>query len=207
MNDKNGRWVTINGNHVFIQGGHARDTSGGRYKVVDQSRVGVVKGPQNARKYIDEYIKKNPEIEREAQKYMDVLDDVKNFEKEHPGAPDGTYDAVTLKMVPPDKLPPYCVTFHQNYKADDPYSKWSKEDYARMCAIAKKELGSDSVYIGYYGNPEVSFSCDSLAKAQKFGIAHNQQSVYDSAADRTLINLHYDWNANPIKGKEPKKKK
>ena len=68
-----------------------------------------------------------------------------------------------------------------------------------MCAVAKKRLGSKDTYIGFFGNPEVSFHCDDIEKAMSFAIEHNQQSIYDVVKDRTIKNPFYDKSKNPIK--------
>lgn len=203
--NREGRWVTIKGHHIFIAEGESVETAlsklPGRTKTDRDSKEApkVVSGPKGAKDYIARYIEAHPEIEKEAKKYRDVLQKVKNFEKENPGAPDGTYSATTGKMVA--DLPRYCVTFHQNLKENDPFGGYTDDDYAKMCAIAARELGSKDVYIGYFGNPEVSFSCNDKKKAIAFMKEHNQYSIYDSAAEREIKNPDYDRKHNPIKGR------
>ena len=68
-----------------------------------------------------------------------------------------------------------------------------------MCVVAMKDLGTDSVFIGYYGNPEVSFTCNAPEKAMKFAVEHNQESVYDAEIRKTMVNPFYDKKTNPIR--------
>lgn len=156
------------------------------------------KGPQDTKRFISEYMDAHPEVKSQVGKYMGVLDKVKNFAKDNPNAEDGTYSATTGEMV--TELPPYCVTFHQNNTASDPYGAYTSEDYAAMCAIAINELKSADVYIGYFGNPEVSFSCDSKEAAQYFAVEHNQNSIFDSSTFNTIYNKAYVKELNPIEG-------
>ena len=138
-----------------------------------------VQGPKGAREYIKSYLKAHPEakkqIKADAKKYADAMKRVKNFQKDHPEAGPGTYSAETGKMVNVDSG--YCVTFHQNHKVGDEYGGYDDKTYAMMCAVAKHELGSDDVYIGFFGNPEISFNCKNYQTAKKFCVAHNQHSI------------------------------
>ena len=157
-----------------------------------------VGGPKGTRKYVEEYMKDHPEVAREATKYMGVRQKVANFLKDHPEAENfNTYDAETGKVKNIDSG--YCVTFHQNNTADDPLGGYTDEDYANLCAIAMHELGANGVNIGYYGNPEVSFECQSEDAAKRFAVEHNQQSVYNASTGRTLKNKQYDPKLNPIR--------
>ena len=156
-------------------------------------------GPKGTRGYAKKYFAEHPEVKSEAKKYKSVLDKVRNFREQNPGAVDGTYSATTGKMV--DMSDGFCVTFHQNLKEDDPFGGYDDNDYADMCAIAKNELGADDVNIGYFGNPEVSFHCKDAKKAQEFAIEHNQHSVYNVAEDSLWINPYYNRKTNPIEGK------
>ena len=158
-----------------------------------------VGGPKASKGFIDDYIKKNPEIKKEASKYKGALEKVKNFDKDHPGIKDGTYDVFTGEPV--EQNDGYCVTFHQNLAIGDEFGGYDDDDYARMCAIAVKELGCDKPNIGRFGNPEISFNCKDFGKAKDFAIKHNQHSVYDVANDDLWINPHYDRSKNPIEGK------
>ena len=158
-----------------------------------------VYGPRASRKFIDSYFKKHPEVKEDAKNFMDVMDKVKNFQADNPDAEDGTYSATTGKRIPDDELTGYCVTFHQNLSEDDPYGGYDAKTYAEMCAITKHALGAKDVYIGYFGNPEVSFSCDDLKTAMGFAVDHNQNSIWDSKKARTCFNPYYKKEANPIK--------
>lgn len=158
-----------------------------------------IDGPSHTREYIDEYVGKHPEIVKEAKKYEGVLDTIKNFRKLYPDAPDGTYSATTGKPVKIDSG--YSVTFHQNYTLENPYGAYDSHTYALMCAIAKKELGSEDVYIGVFGNPEVSFNCKDKEKAIRFAIEHNQHSIYNCKTGKILKNTtKYNKKTNPIEG-------
>lgn len=155
----------------------------------------LVDGPKQTREFIEWYKEEHPEIIEEIPKYMSVLDDIKRFHSKYPDADNGTYDAVTGELV---ETSGYSVTFHQNYRLDDLYGGYSDEDYAAMCAITKKEVKSDSVYIGYYGNPEVSFVCQDRDLAMAFAVQHNQKSIYDSERDEEIYNKYYSSSTNPI---------
>ena len=157
-----------------------------------------VKGPKECKKFIKNYAKKHPEIVEKAKKYKGVLAKVKNFTKDNPDAEDGTYSATTGKMV--DVNTGYCVTFHQNYTTDNVFGGYDDDDYATMSAIAVNELESKDVYIGYFGNPEVSFNCSSFEKAMVFAVDHNQHSIYDCDAGRVVKNPYYNPKKNPIEG-------
>ena len=172
----------------FTSGG---GTSGG--KVIE------VEGPKGTRVFIKGYLSAHPDVKKEIPKYRGVLDKVKNFEKEHPGAEDGTYDPFTGEIK--DQKDGYSVTFHQNLAVGDEFGGYDDDDYAAMCAIAAKELGADGANIGFFGNPEVSFNCKDRDTARKFARAHNQHSVYDVANNDLWINPDYDKKLNPIKGK------
>ena len=162
-----------------------------------------VKGPKDSKKYISDYLKAHPkaskQIKADARKYSDAMRKVKNFQKEHPDAEAGTYSAATGKLV--DVNDGYCVTFHQNYEIGNEYGGYDDETYAMMAAVAKNELGSDDVYIGFFGNPEISFNCKDYQKAKKFCVEHNQHSIYDAKTHQIWINREgWDEKYNPIKG-------
>lgn len=181
---------------------HPRDESGkftsGAGGLSSGNKI-VVNGPKTSRKFVEKYVADHPGIKTEIKKYRGVLDRVKNFEKNNPGAEDGTYDAITGEKK--EYKDGYCVTFHQNLTEDDPFGGYDDGVYSAMCAIAAEELGADGPDIGYFGNAEVSFNCKDLGKAKAFAIAHNQHSVYDVAADDIWVNPYYDRKSNPIKGK------
>lgn len=177
-----------------------------------------VSGPKDCQKYIDKYKKEQwtqvglrqkhtgalKTLDQEALQYNNVKKDVANFEKivkdKYPGDKyhDGTYDAVTKEKINLTKG--YCVTFHQNNAANDPLGGYTDKQYAQMCAISKQALGAKSVNIGYFGNAEVSFVCDSHQKAIQFAIAHNQQSIYNNARGTVEVNPFYNPETNPIGG-------
>lgn len=157
-----------------------------------------VGGPKAARKYIDAYFKKFPKIAQNSGKFMDVRRKVMDFLKDHPEAENfNTYDAETGEVKQINSG--YCVTFHQNNTADDPLGGYTDKDYADLCAIACNELGTDKVNIGYYGNPEVSFECQSEEAAKRFAVEHNQQSIYNASTGRTLVNKQWRKDLNPIR--------
>ena len=157
-----------------------------------------VNGPKRSREFMMEYVGKNPEVLKEAKKFMDIRRKVNDFVKDHPEAENfNTYDSETGKVKNIDSG--FCVTFHQNNTADDPLGGYSDNDYAIMCAIAMRELGADGVNIGYYGNPEVSFVCNDETAAKEFAVKHNQQSVYNASTGRTLVNKQWDMSTNPIR--------
>lgn len=186
--DENGRFASGGGG-----GSSSDDSAGGSGGGTAGAQVD---GPRQTKAYISQYFSEHPEVEKEAEKYKDVMEKVSNFQKDNPDAQDGTYSATTGKLV--TGMTGYCVTFHQNLTADNPYGGYDSSDYAAMCAIAKHELGSKDVYIGYFGNAEVSFTCKDRETAMNFAIAHNQHSVYDSKADEVIINPYYNADTNPI---------
>lgn len=164
-----------------------------------KERAIKVRGPKQTKAYIQKRLKENPKLAEVAKKFKSILSEVRDFDKNHPNAEDGTYDALTGKNVS-DEIGGYCVTFHQNLTADDPFGGYDDDDYAAMCAIAQNDLGSKSVYIGHYGNPEVSFTCPSVEKAFKFSVEHNQESIYDTDSGKLIRNVYYyDNEANPIR--------
>lgn len=177
---------------------HPRDENGKFTSGGGSSKI-QVGGPKASKGFIKEYLKKNPDIKKEVPKYKGVLERVKNFDKDHPGIEDGTYDAFTGESI--DQKDGYCVTFHQNFAIGDEFGGYDDDDYAAMCAIGVKELGCDKPNIGRFGNPEISFNCKDFNKAKSFAIEHNQHSVYDVANDDLWINPYYDRKKNPIEGK------
>ena len=157
-----------------------------------------VDGPKNTKKFIKGYVKKHPDIIKEAKEFKDARNNVRDFLKNHPDAENfKTYDVITGEKL--ENLSGVFVTFHQNLTADDTLGGYSDDDYAMMCAIAKRELNSDGVFIGYYGNPEISFNCHDLDIAMKFAVQHNQQSVYNSDTDETIMNVNWNPETNPIR--------
>lgn len=161
-----------------------------------------VNGPRDSKRWAMEYAKEHPEVLEDAKVYKDALKNVRNFKKLFPGLNNVTCDAVTGEVIPPENIPGYCVTFHQNLAEDDPFGGYTNEEYALMCAIAKRELGTKSVYIGVYGNPEISFPCPDLQTAADFARKHNQESIFDPEKEELLYNSEYDKTLNPISHKK-----
>lgn len=162
-----------------------------------------VRGPKESKRYISSYLKAHPEARKQimadARKYADAMKKVKDFQKEHPDAEAGTYSAATGKMV--DVKDGYCVTFHQNYEVGNEYGGYDDKTYAMMAAVTKHELGSDDVYIGFFGNPEISFNCKDYQQAKKFCVAHNQHSIFDAKRHCLWVNTEgWDETYNPIRG-------
>ena len=160
----------------------------------------LVSGPKATKKFIADYVKKFPSIKSEAKKYMDARSKVANFLKDHPDAKN--YNTYTLDGKLLEGLKGAFVTFHQNAAADDPFGGYNDEEYALMCEIAKKELGAKDAYIGYFGNPEISFNCSDLDTAMDFAVKHNQNSVYNGDVGLTIYNKQWDSSKNPIRGIE-----
>lgn len=177
---------------------------GGSAKTAEEMGKGDIKvhGPKEAKKHIDSYLKAHPEarkqIESDAKKYADALQRVKNFQKDHPEAEAGTYNMVTGELQNPSDG--YCLTFHQNHEIGNEFGGYDDKTYAMMAAIAKHELGSDDVFIGFYGNPEISFNCKNYQQAKKYCVEHNQRSIYDAKMHVLWMNDSWDESHNPIKG-------
>ena len=110
-----------------------------------------------------------------------------------------------------------CCTFHQNSSADVPFEKYDEVTYAKLIAICLKEFHELGIpkekillNIGYYGDAEVSFSLDmnpnkiedlpNLLKVLTFAQKFNQQSVYLSFIDETMLNQYCEAKYNEIKG-------
>lgn len=168
-----------------------RATSGWSQHKNDQIRVS---GPAKSKEFIRQYMQEYPEVAAEVPKYKGVLEKVRTFSAKEPG----TYSAITGEKL--DIPEGYSVTFHQNMTAEDPYGAYTDDDYAAMCAIAKHELGSDDVYIGFFGNPEVSFLCKDEKTAKKFAIEHNQHSIWNNWTNRLIVNRKkYRPDLNPIR--------
>lgn len=186
---KDGRFTSANGAVTFGYPG-----KGGAASPIK------VNGPKESKEYADAYIAKHPEVAKDVEKYKNVLSDVQNFQKDHPGAEDGTYSAVTGELVNPTGG--FAVTFHQNLTKDNPYGGYDSDTYAKMCAVAKHQLGSEDVYIGFFGNAEVSFNCASKEQAMKFATEHNQHSIFDCTEFEVVVNKSYNPSTNPIEGHE-----
>ena len=169
--------------------------------VMDQEVL--VAGPLASREYIENYISDHPQIVWEIDDYLYMYDVVKNFREKYPHAENyNTYIVYEDHYEPVKMDAGYYVTFHQNLAADDPFGGYSEESYAAMIAIAIHELDAEYVYVGYFGNPEISFLCMDKEKALRFAVQHNQNSIYCVATDDTLVNPMWDGNLNPIEGVE-----
>ncbi len=161
----------------------------------------LVVGPAMSKAYIESYLRENPDIIWEIPKFLGVLDLVQHFTEHYPEAENyNTYEALTGAVKNQDKG--FCVTFHQNLTAETPFDGYTDIEYAALCAIALRELDADTVNIGYFGNPEVSFTCLDKEKALRFAVQHNQNSIYCITTDETPVNPRWDGSANPIKGVE-----
>ena len=182
-------------NGQFTSKGGASGSGAQWYANGEQTQVN---GPTETREYCKKYIESHPHVAKNVEKFKHVRNMVKNFKQEHPDAEDGTYSATTGKPV--ENLTGFCVTFHQNLAADDPFGGYTDDDYAEACAVAMDELGCDDVNIGYFGNPEVSFTCADQQKAMDFAIRHNQQSIFDTTTFDTKRNPYYRRTKNPIEG-------
>lgn len=185
--DNSGKFTTESG----------QGSGGGAHWAANGESV-KVEGPTKSRGYAKSYIAEHPHVAKMAEKLKHVRNMVQNFAKDHPDAEEGTYSATTGKPV--EDLKGYCVTFHQNLAKDDPFGGYTDDDYAEMCAVAMDELGCDDVNIGYFGNPEVSFTCEDPQKAMDFAIRHNQHSIFDTNTFRTMKNPYYRKTLNPIEG-------
>ena len=161
-----------------------------------------VNGPKETKKYIESYLKAHPDAEKtvraDAKKYADALQRVKRFQKDHPDAGYGTYNMLTGELENPSDG--YCLTFHQNHEIGNEFGGYDDETYAMMAAVAKHELGSKDVYIGFFGNPEISFNCKNYQQAKRYCVEHNQNSIYDAKRHCLWINENWDESTNPIKG-------
>lgn len=178
--------------------------SSGTKTAEEMSRADVkANGPKEAKQYVKSYLKAHPEAKKQiyadAKKYSDALERVRSFRAEHPGAEDGTYNMKTGELQNPTSG--YCLTFHQNLGIGKELDGYDEKTYALMTAITKHELGSDDVYIGNFGNPEISFKCNDYQKAKRFCIEHNQYSIWDAKTSREWMNDLWEEETNPIKGR------
>ena len=168
--------------------------------VVDTEEI-LVAGPDMSKPFIENYLREHPEIVWDMFDCLNIIDMVIRFTEIYPDAEDfNTYDAETGKVK--ELTGGYCVTFHQNLKADDPYGGYTAAEYAAMIVIAMEELGTNSVNIGYFGNPEISFVCMDKEVALRFAVRHNQNSIYCVSTDETLYNPKWNSELNPIRGVE-----
>ena len=161
----------------------------------------LVAGPLASKQYIENYLRENPDTVWEIFDYLNYYDIVQHFAEKYPDAEDfNTYDLGENGPETAELTGGYCVTFHQNLSADDPFGGYTPEEYAAMIAITLRELGADEVYIGYYGNPEISFVCMDKETAMRFAIQHNQSSIYCVSTDETPMNPKWDGKLNSIRG-------
>ena len=191
-------WAALKEKTGKTAGDYFGEVRGGDERWSNRKGSGVsVKGPKASKKFVDRYLAKHPRVKRTIGKYADVMDKVRDFKKNNPDAEDGTYDAVTGKPVEFDSG--YSVTFHQNLTAEDTLGGYDRNTYAKMCAVAVHKLRSESVYVGYFDNPEISFHCESLEQAMKFAVEHNQHSIWDWKNQRIIKNPYYSKEMNPVK--------
>ena len=171
------------------------------YSDIIDTEEPLVLGPAMSKQFIENYVSQHPDIIWEFSKYADIYDLVQHFDEHYPEAENyHTYNALTGELNDPDAG--YCATFHQNLSEDDPFGGYTAEEYAAMCAITARELDTDQVNIGYFGNPEVSFTCMDKEKALRFSVRHNQSSIYCASTDETLMNPKWDRKLNSIRGVE-----
>lgn len=168
--------------------------------VVDEESIQIA-GPTMSRGYIENYLREHPEIFWEVNNYLFVFDLVRHFEEIHPEAENySTYDISLSGIKKADLKGGYCVTFHQNLAEDTPFDGYTELEYAAMVAIAMRELNTDRVYVGYYGNPEISFVCMDKETALRFAVRNNQSSIYCVTTDENLMNPKWNRSLNPIRG-------
>ena len=171
------------------------------YDDIIESEDILVAGPTKSKEFIEAYVTEHPDIIWEFSKYLPVFELVQNFETYYPDVENyNTYNAMTGTLNNPETG--FCVTFHQNLAADDPFGGYTDEEYAAMCAIAIRELDAEDVDIGYFGNTEVSFTCMDKEKALRFSVQHNQNSIYCASTYDTPVNPKWDSSLNPIRGVE-----
>lgn len=179
----------------------------------------IILGVDGLKKYVQDYEKETPLKKEDYAPFLDVLKNVSNFEdayKEIYGKTpeDNTY-CYEKPFKPRELSDAICFTFHQNSSANAPFEKYDDVTYAKLIAICYRKFEEQGISkdklllnIGYYGNAEVSFSLDmnlyksddivNLNKVQNFAIKFNQQSVYLTFFDATILNQYYNKDANPI---------
>ncbi len=161
----------------------------------------LVLGPLASREFIENYVREHPDIIWEAYQYLFYMDVAQYFSLMYPDAQDNNTYTVTENGYEEAEMDAgFCVSFHQNLAADDPFGGYTEVEYAYMIAIGMRELDAEMVYVGYFGNPEISFLCMDKEKAFRFAIQHNQNSVYCVSTDETPVNPKWDSTANPIRG-------
>ena len=168
--------------------------------VADEESIQIA-GPTMSKAFIEDYLREHPEIFWEVNNYLYVYDLVRFFEQAYPEAENySTYDISLSGIKKADLKGGYCVTFHQNLAEDTPFDGYTELEYAAMVAIAMRELNTDRVYVGYYGNPEISFVCMDKETALRFAVRNNQNSIYCVTTDETLMNPKWNRSLNPIRG-------
>ena len=163
----------------------------------------LVSGPLMSKAYIESYVREHPDIIWDAYQYMFYLDVVEFFAERFPEVQENNTYILTDDGYEVAEIDAgFCVTFHQNLTADKPFGGYTPAEYAYMIAISMRELDAVTVYIGYFGNPEISFLCMDKEKAFRFAVQHNQNSVYCVTTDETAVNPNWDSSTNPIRGVE-----
>ncbi len=163
----------------------------------------LVAGPQMTRQFIENYVRENPDVIWEAFGHLYYYEVVQSFAELFPDAENyNTYYVTEDGYETAEMDAGYCVTFHQNLTADNPFGGYTAQEYAFMIAITLRELDAEGVYIGYFGNPEISFLCMDKEKALRFAVQHNQNSIYCVSTDETPVNPKWDGTLNPIEGIE-----
>lgn len=163
----------------------------------------LVAGPQMTKQYIEGYLREHPDVVWDIPNYLYMYDVVSSFAERFPDAENyNTYTVTEDSYQVAEMDAGFCVTFHQNLAADDPFGGYTPTEYAAMIAIAMRELDAEYVYVGYFGNPEISFLCMDKEKALRFAVQHNQNSIYCVSTDDTPVNPKWDGSLNPIRGIE-----
>ena len=170
--------------------------------IIDEEDVQIA-GPKKTALYVENYVREYPDIIWEIADYLYVLDMVANFTSMYPEAENyNTYELTSSGIRKADLAAGYCVTFHQNLTADDPFGGYTPAEYSAMVAITLRELDTDCVYIGYFGNPEISFVCMDKETALRFAVRNNQNSIYCVTTEETPVNPKWNSSLNPIRGVE-----
>ena len=163
----------------------------------------LVAGPKTSRQFIENYVRENPDVIWDIPEYLFMYDLVRSFTDRFPDAENyNTYTVTEDSYTVAEMSAGYCITFHQNLASDDPFGGYTPFEYAAMIAISMRELDAEGVYVGFFGNPEISFLCMDKEKALRFAVQHNQNSIYCVSTDETPENPKWDGSTNPIRGIE-----
>jgi len=163
----------------------------------------LVAGPQMTRQFIENYVREHPDIIWNVFGFLYYYEVVQYFADMFPDAENyNTYYIDENGYQTAEMDSGFCVTFHQNLSADNPFGGYTAQEYAFMIAITIQELDAEAVYVGYFGNPEISFLCMDKEKALRFAVQHNQNSIYCVSTDETPVNPNWDSTLNPIRGIE-----